>query len=214
MGKYTAVIFDLDGVICHTDKYHYQGWKAVADELGIYFDEVINNRLRGVSRMESFDIVLERYDGDMSPEDKVKWASKKNDIYVQLLENLTPTDVDDDVLKTLKELKSSGLKLAIGSSSKNAQFILKQIGLTDMFDQIADGTHISNSKPHPEVFLKAADFLGVDPAVCLVVEDAESGVDAAIAAGMACAAISDAVNCGKGDYNLTKLSDLLEIILR
>ena len=212
MSKYKAVIFDLDGVICHTDKYHYLGWKAVADELGIYFDEVINNRLRGVSRMESFEIILERYDSVMSEADKIKWAERKNGIYVDLLKELGPADVSGDVLRTLESLKAAGFKLAIGSSSKNAQFILRQIGLIDFFDAVADGTHISNSKPHPEVFLKAAEFIGVEPEFCLVVEDAESGVEAALAAGMDAAAIGDAVHCGKGTYNLTVLSDLLEII--
>lgn len=207
--KYKAIIFDLDGVICHTDKYHYLGWKAVADELGIYFDEIINNRLRGVSRMESFEIVLERYQGEMSEDDKIKWATKKNDIYVDLLKNLSPADVSEDVKSTLDKLKKAGTKMAIGSSSKNAQFILGQIGLLDYFDAIADGTHISNSKPHPEVFLKAADFLGVEPKICLVVEDAESGVEAALAAGMDVAAIGDAVHCGKGTYNLAVFSDLM-----
>jgi len=207
--KYKAIIFDLDGVICHTDKYHYLGWKAVADELGIYFDEIINNRLRGVSRMESFEIVLERYQGEMSEDDKIKWATKKNDIYVDLLKNLSPADVSEDVKSTLDKLKKAGTKMAIGSSSKNAQFIIGQIGLLDYFDAIADGTHISNSKPHPEVFLKAADFLGVEPKICLVVEDAESGVEAALAAGMDVAAIGDAVHCGKGTYNLAVFSDLM-----
>ena len=210
--KYTAIIFDLDGVICHTDKYHYQGWKAVADELNIYFDEQINNRLRGVSRMESFEIVLERYPSVMPEEEKVNWAAKKNDIYVDLLKNLTPEDVTPEVKNTLDELKKLGLKMAIGSSSKNAQMILNRIGLLDFFDAIADGTHISNSKPHPEVFLKAASFLGVDPKICLVVEDAESGVEAALAAGMDAAAIGDAVHSGKGTYNLAVFSDLLAIV--
>ena len=211
MKKYNAIIFDLDGVICHTDKYHYQGWKAVADELDIYFDEVINNRLRGVSRMQSFEIVLERYNGVMPEEEKIKWAAKKNDIYVSLLQNLTPADVTPDVLHTLKTMKSQGYKLAIGSASKNAPFILERIGVIGFFDAIADGNHITYSKPHPEVFLKGAEFLGVEPGACLVVEDAESGIEAAIAAGMHAAAIGDAVNCGKGHYNLAKLSDLLDI---
>ena len=210
--KYTAIIFDLDGVICHTDKYHYQAWKAVADELDIYFDETINNRLRGVSRMESFEIILERYPSAMPEEEKVKWAEKKNAVYVNLLKNLTPADVSREVRDTLDELRRSGLKLAIGSSSKNARLILSQVGLPDFFDAIADGTHISNSKPHPEVFLKGAAYLGVTPECCLVVEDAESGVQAAINAGMDSAAIGDAVNCGKGTYNLERFSDLLGVV--
>ena len=212
MKKYNAIIFDLDGVICHTDKYHYQCWKAIADELGIYFDEVINNRLRGVSRMQSLDIVLERYDGAMPEEDRAIWATKKNDIYVGLLKNLTPADVTPDVLHTLETLKAQGYKLAIGSASKNAPFILERIGVMGYFDAIADGNQTTHSKPHPEVFLKGAELLGVEPETCLVVEDAENGIEAAIAAGMHAAAIGDAVNCGKGDYNLTKLSDLLEIV--
>ena len=211
--KYTAIIFDLDGVICHTDQYHYQAWKAVADELNIYFDETINNRLRGVSRMESFEIILERYPSTMPEADKIKWAAKKNDMYVNLLKNLTPEDVSPEVQHTLDTLKKSGYKMAIGSSSKNAQLILSQIGLLGYFDAIADGTHISNSKPHPEVFLKGAAFLDVLPELCLVVEDAESGVEAAINAGMDSAAIGDAVHCGKGTYNLERFSDLLDIVI-
>ena len=124
MKKYNAVIFDLDGVICHTDKYHYQAWKAVADELGIYFDEEINNRLRGVSRMESFEIILERYEGEMSEEEKECWTTKKNDIYKELLKNMSPADLSAEVKETLDDLRANGYKLAIGSSSKNARFIL------------------------------------------------------------------------------------------
>jgi len=211
--NYSAIIFDLDGVICHTDRYHYQGWKAVADALDIYFDEIINNRLRGVSRMESFEIVLERYPGVMSAAEKVKWAEKKNAVYVNLLKNLAPADVSAEVRDTLDALRNAGLKLAIGSSSKNAQLILSQVGLLDFFDAIVDGTHISHSKPDPEVFLKGASTLNVAPEACLVVEDAESGVEAAINAGMDSAAIGDAVNCGQGTYNLKTFSDLVEIVI-
>ena len=123
--KYRAIIFDLDGVICHTDKYHYQAWKAVADKLGIYFDEAINNRLRGVSRMESFEIILERYEGAMSEEEKVRYAAEKNEIYKELLKNMTPGDLSPEVKDTLDALRLAGAKLAIGSSSKNARFILE-----------------------------------------------------------------------------------------
>lgn len=194
--KYNAVIFDLDGVICHTDKYHYEAWKRVADELGIYFDEVINNRLRGVSRMESFEIILERYDGTMSEEQKVEYTTKKNEIYKELLKNMSPKDLSPEVKKTLDELRTRGLKLAIGSSSKNARFILGQLGLGDYFDAISDGNNISNSKPNPEVFVKAAQFVKENPENCLVVEDAKAGLEAAIAGGMDCAAVGDAVLSG------------------
>ena len=124
--KYKAVIFDLDGVICHTDTYHYQAWKQIADELGIYFDEEINNRLRGVSRMESFEIILERYDGTMSLEDKVVYTTRKNEAYKELLKNMSPADLSPEVKETLDGLRAKGLKLAIGSSSKNAGFILER----------------------------------------------------------------------------------------
>ncbi len=210
--KYEAVIFDLDGVICFTDKYHYQAWKAVADALGIYFDEEINNRLRGVSRMESFEIILERYDGVMSEEDKIAYTTKKNDIYKELLKNMSPADLSSEVKKTLDALRAKGLKLAIGSSSKNTPFILGQLGLGDYFDAISDGNNITKSKPDPEVFVKASQFVETPADKCLVVEDAKAGLEAAIGGGMDCAAIGDAVKSGLGTYNLTMFSDLLKVV--
>lgn len=210
--KYEAVIFDLDGVICFTDKYHYQAWKAVVDELGIYFDEEINNRLRGVSRMESFEIILERYDGVMSEEDKIAYTTKKNDIYKELLKNMSPADLSSEVKETLDALRAKGLKLAIGSSSKNTPFILGQLGLGDYFDAISDGNNITKSKPDPEVFVKASQFVETPADKCLVVEDAKAGLEAAIGGGMDCAAIGDAVKSGLGTYNLTTFSDLLKVV--
>lgn len=210
--RYRAIIFDLDGVICHTDKYHYMAWKQVADELGIYFDEEINNRLRGVSRMESFEIILERYDGVMSGEEKLQYTTKKNEVYKELLKNMTPKDLSDEVRDTLYALREKGLKLAIGSSSKNAKFILGQLGLRDFFDAVSDGNNISHSKPDPEVFIKAAQFLGENPEKCLVVEDAKAGLEAAIAGGMECAAIGDAVSCGLATWNLAAFSDLETVV--
>ncbi|MGN0465713.1 MAG: beta-phosphoglucomutase [Lachnospiraceae bacterium] len=209
---YKAIIFDLDGVICHTDKYHYQAWKKIADELGIYFDETINNRLRGVSRMESFDIILERYDGDMSQEEKSLYTTKKNEVYKELLKNMSPDDLSSEVKDTLDKLRESGLKLAIGSSSKNAKFILGQLGLGQFFDAISDGNNITNSKPDPEVFVKAAQYVGEDVKDCLVVEDAKAGLEAAIAGGMDCAAIGDAVASGLATFHLTQFCDLLKVI--
>lgn len=210
--KYKAVIFDLDGVICHTDQYHYQAWKTVADRLGIYFDEEINNRLRGVSRMESFDIILERYEGTMSQEEKIKYTTEKNDVYKELLKQMSPSDLSAEVKETLDALRKSGLQVAIGSSSKNAVFILGQLGLGDYFDAISDGNNISRSKPDPEVFLKAAEYIQIPAADCLVVEDAKAGVEAALAGGMECAAIGDAVSCGLATYNLTAFRDLIEVV--
>lgn len=209
--KYRAVIFDLDGVICHTDKYHYRAWKKVADKLHIYFDQEINNRLRGVSRMESFDIILERYDGIMSQEDKVRYTTEKNEVYKELLKEMSPRDLSEEVKETLDSLRKAGLKLAIGSSSKNAGFILGQLGLAGYFDAISDGNNITKSKPDPEVFLKAAEFIGEQPKDCLVVEDAKAGIEAAIAGGMDSTAIGDAVFCGLATKNLAAFGDLLNV---
>ena len=153
-----AVIFDLDGVICFTDKYHYIAWKKLADKEGIYFDETINNRLRGVSRMDSLDIILEKATKKYSQAEKEDMAAEKNATYVELLKEMSPSDLSDEVRGTLNELRNRGYKLAIGSSSKNTKMILGQLGLGDFFDAISDGTNITKSKPDPEVFLKAAEL--------------------------------------------------------
>lgn len=208
-----AVIFDLDGVLVFTDKLHYQAWKEMADGLGVYFDEQINNRLRGVGRMDCLDIILERYEGEpLSQEKKEELATSKNDAYRELLKTMSPEDVTDEVRDTLAELKRRGYKIALGSASKNARFILEQTKLIDALDAISDGNNISRSKPDPEVFVKAAEFLQEPAAECLVVEDAEAGIDAGNAGGMKTAAIGDAVNCGKSDYTLKTFSDLLDIL--
>lgn len=207
--KYRAVIFDLDGVICHTDKYHYQAWKQIADELGIYFDETINNRLRGVSRSESFEIIMEHYDGMLSEEEKEVYTRKKNEIYKELLKNMSPKDLPTEVKDTLEELRRRGLRLAIGSSSRNAGFILSRLGLDGFFDAVSDGNNITRSKPDPEVFLKAAEYLGEKPENCLVVEDANAGLEAAKSGGMDCAGIGDTVGSGLADYSLESFKNLL-----
>lgn len=208
-----AIIFDLDGVLVFTDKFHYQAWKQLADRLGVYFDEEINNRLRGVSRMASLDIVLERADREYSQAEKEAMAAEKNAAYRKLLSTMTPADVSDEVHKTLAELKRRGYKLAIGSSSKNAKFILERVQLLDMFDAISDGTNISHSKPDPEVFLKAAEFLGEAPEDCAVVEDAYAGIDAAKAGGMTAIGIGDAAGYEKADYRLDSFSQLETLVL-
>ena len=208
-----AVIFDLDGVICFTDKYHYLGWKMLADRLGIYFDEKINDRLRGVSRMASLEIVLERSEKTYTESEKEAFAAEKNENYRRLLANMSPADLTEEVRNTLDELRRRGYLLAIGSSSKNAKFILERIGLGSFFDAIADGTDITRSKPDPEVFLVAARKLGLDPGSCAVVEDARSGIQAAKAAGMtALALFGDAKGCGFEDCDLLSFSDLLNVL--
>lgn len=161
--------------------------------------------------MESFEIILERYDGVMSEEDKVVYTTKKNDIYKELLKNMSPADLSEEVKATLEALRAKGLKLAIGSSSKNTPFILGQLGLGDYFDAISDGNNITKSKPDPEVFVKASQFVNVPADKCLVVEDAKAGLEAAIGGGMDCAAIGDAVKSGLGTYNLTTFADLLKV---
>lgn len=211
--KKKAVIFDLDGVICFTDKFHYQAWKTLADRLGIYFDEKINDRLRGVSRMASLDIILERAGVEYSQEEKERFAAEKNTVYQELLKKMSPADLSDEVKNTLAVLRERGYKLSIASSSKNTKFILKQIGLGDFFDAIADGNDITRSKPDPEVFLASAQKIGIAPEDCVVVEDAKAGIEAAKAGGMtALALFGDAKGCCLEDYNLSSFSDLLNIL--
>lgn len=211
--KIKAVIFDLDGVLCFTDKYHYQAWKALADELGIYFDKKINDRLRGVSRMASLEIILERSDQQYSHEEKVELTDKKNVLYRNLLRNMNPEDVTEEVRQTLTELKRRGYILAIGSSSKNAQFIINQIDAASYFDAVADGNDITSSKPDPEVFLTAALKLGISPEECVVVEDADAGIKAAKAGNMTAFALGgDARYSSEKDVNLSGFADLLNYL--
>lgn len=200
-------------MICSTDEYHYLAWKQMADSLGVYFDREINNRLRGVSRMASLDIVLERYEGEpLSQERKVELAAMKNDIYRESLKRMSPADLPEDVARTLNALRAMGLKLAIGSSSKNTPFILERLGLGSFFDAVSDGNNITHSKPDPEVFLKAAQFLGLTPEDCLVVEDAVSGAQAGKAGHFRVVCVGDASAAGAGDHNLTAFSQLLDLM--
>ena len=209
--KYQGIIFDLDGVICSTDEYHFQAWKALAERLGIPFDRERNNLLRGVSRMQSLEIILEKSDKTYTDEEKAAFAEEKNTLYRRLLGQMSTADLSDDVKTTLTALRGAGLHLAVGSSSKNTPFILERIGLGGFFDAVADGNCITHSKPHPEVFLKAAEMLGLSPAVCLVVEDAHAGVEAAVAGGFRCAAMGDAKDDDRADWHLSTFSDLLGI---
>lgn len=211
MNTINAIIFDLDGVICFTDQYHYQAWKELADAEGIYFDKKINGRLRGVSRMESLNIILEKASKGYTQEEKEMLAAKKNESYVRLLEKMSPSDLSDEVKNTLDTLRQRGYKLAIGSSSKNTKKILKQIGLEGYFDAISDGTNITKSKPDPEVFLKAAEMVDEKPKHCLVVEDALAGIDAAYAGGFLSAGIGDAAGHAHVTYPILTFDELLSI---
>ena len=209
--KYKGVIFDLDGVICFTDELHYPAWKALADRLNIYFDREINQRMRGVSRMDSLNILLEKSDVEYSEVQKEAFAAEKNAIYADSLRKMSEKDVSDDVRQTLKTLREKGVKIALGSSSKNAQAILERIGLEEMFDAVSDGNGLEKFKPDPEVFLKAAEKLGLEPKDCLVVEDAVAGIDAGVAGGFATAGIGSAAGYDKAEYKIEKVSDILKI---
>lgn len=205
-----GIIFDLDGVLVFTDQYHYLAWKRIADELGIFFDEEINNRLRGVSRMDSLEIILENYHGNpLSQEQKDALAEQKNNFYRELLQDMTPGSVASSVRHTLQTLRQRGYKLAVGSSSRNAKTILERVELTNAFDAISDGTNIVRTKPDPEVFLKAAKFLELMPEECAVVEDAAAGIDAACAAGMVSIGIGDASEYHKASCKIQNFSQLL-----
>lgn len=210
--KIEGIIFDLDGVICSTDQYHYQAWKSLADSLGIYFDKKINDRLRGVSRAESLEIVLENSDKVYSDEQKAALAERKNDMYVQLIRQMTPDDLSDDVRMTLQELRRRGYRLAIGSSSKNTRTILRQIGPGDFFDAVSDGTNITHSKPDPEVFLKAAEMLRLNAGSCIVVEDARAGIEAAANGHFYSAGVGEAATDPRVTWPIRKISDLLGIV--
>ena len=209
---FKAIIFDLDGVLCFTDEYHYLAWKATADSIGVPFDQAVNNRLRGVSRMESLDIILEKCTQSLSAAEKEVLADQKNRQYQDYLRKMTPSDLPTEVRETLDGLRQKGLRLAVGSSSKNTPLILRQIGLDGFFDAVADGNGVKRSKPAPDVFLLAAELLNIDPADCLVVEDAVSGAQAAHAAGMKAACVGDAAQNQAGDYNMGSIRELLELV--
>lgn len=184
MTNIKACLFDLDGVIVDTAKYHYLAWKKLANELGFEFTEEDNERLKGVSRMKSLEILLEI--GGLAFDEAAKdaLAAKKNTWYVEYISKMDSSEILPGVLDFLSSLKKNGIKTALGSVSKNAMTILTNIGIVDCFDAVIDGTKIINAKPHPEVFLKGAKELEVDPKDCVVFEDAQAGIEAAINAGM------------------------------
>ena len=184
-------IFDLDGVLVDTAKYHYWAWKRLAKELGFDFSEQHNERLKGVSRMASLDILLEVGGIKDLPEEKQNLAAKKNTWYVAYINRMTPDEILPGVLDFLHQLKAAHVKTALGSASKNAPLILKRTGLARFFDAIIDGNTITKAKPDPEVFLLGAQALGVPAEHCVVFEDAEAGVEAALRAGMKCVGVGN-----------------------
>ena len=207
-----GIIFDLDGVIVSTDQYHYEAWKALADREGIYFDKNINNRLRGVSRRESLMIILEKSQRKYNELEIEEMLNYKNEIYRNSLNKLTKIDIMPGIVELLEYLESQNIKKAIGSSSKNTMLILDRIGLKAKFDYIVDGIMITNTKPDPEVFIKARLGLGLQEDECLVVEDAIAGVMASHYANIKAIAVGDAAKNKKGDYNLDNVLDLIKIL--
>lgn len=194
-----ACLFDLDGVVVDTAKYHFIAWKALAEELGFEFTLEDNERLKGVSRMQSLEILLEIGGMQFSNAEKLAMAEKKNTLYVSYIEKMTPEETLPGVENFLQELRNSGIKIALGSASKNAPMILERIQLTEMFDAIVDGNSISEAKPNPEVFLKGAEKLCVLPEHCVVFEDAIAGIEAAQNANMYSVGIGDSDNLGFAD---------------
>lgn len=207
-----AVIFDLDGVIVTTDHLHYLAWQKMAEKENIYFDKKINNRLRGISRMASLEIILEKATKQYTEDEKISLATYKNNVYVTLLQDLDEEAILPHVLDVINQLKTLGVKVAIGSSSRNTPIILKQIGLQHAFDGVADGNDIKHSKPNPEVFLKASEKIGIEPADCMVIEDAEAGIEAAKAADMFGFAVGDAKKSKRADYASDDLQDIIKLI--
>ena len=201
-----GVIFDLDGVITDTAEYHYLAWKRLADEQGIPFNRVDNEALRGVSRRESLNLMLK---GRQIPESQAQaWMERKNDYYREMLSQITPADVLPGALPLLRELRQSGIKIAIASASKNARDVLNSLGLIDSIDVLCDGYSVSEPKPAPDLFLFATQQLGLPPSVCVVVEDAEAGVEAALSAGMRCIGLGPPARVGKADMLRPSLEGL------
>lgn len=209
-----AIIFDLDGVLCSTDEFHYKAWKKLCDEKGLIFNRYINEKLRGIGRLESYKIILKEngIKEDISiMNESIKY---KNELYRKYLSIMDNSFVSKDVTDTLKKLKSMKIKIAVGSSSKNAPYILMKTELLKYFDVVVDGNMIMHSKPNPEVFVKAADLLNSKYEETLVVEDAESGVIAALSAGMVAIAYRQPKlnNTNKNLFFINEISEILKFI--
>lgn len=202
-----ACIFDLDGVVVDTAKYHFIAWRALADELGFEFTPEDNERLKGVSRMQSLEILLEIGGLQFTDQEKEEMAARKNALYVSYIEKMTPEEILPGVELFLQELRKNKIKIALGSASKNAPMILERIGLTALFDSVIDGNSITEAKPNPEVFLKGAESLGVKPEHCVVFEDAIAGIEAARNAGMRCVGIGQPDTLGMADLVIPGFQD-------
>lgn len=213
-----AFIFDLDGVIVDTAKYHFLAWKKLADNLGFEFTLEHNELLKGVSRVRSLEILLDIGKVDLPEDEKLKIMQEKNEHYLKYITQMGQEEILDGILNVLLHLKKQNIPFSLGSASKNARLILKQLKLIDLFDAIVDGNDVSNAKPDPEVFLIAAKKLNTDPQNCIVIEDAIAGVEAANNAGMTSVGIGDKDILGAATIVLKTTADLtielIETILR
>jgi beta-phosphoglucomutase len=202
-----AVIFDLDGVIVDTAHYHFIAWKRLAKELGIDFNEKENEQLKGVSRMRSLEIILELGNLRLSQQEMERLADKKNKWFVDYINAMKPDEIFPGVKELIQSIRFNGIKVALASSSKNADTVLNLLNIKDLFDAIVDGKMITHTKPDPEIFLLAAKKLNISPSKCLVFEDAEAGVEAAIAAGMKCIGVGSAQQLSKANVVVSKTPD-------
>ena len=209
-----AVIFDLDGVVVDTAKYHYLAWRKLAAELGFVFDEANNERLKGVSRMTSLEIVLETGKiQNLSMEEKIALADRKNGYYLDMVSTIDESEILPGIPAFLERLRAEGYKIALGSASKSGGMILKKLGLMPFFDAVVDGNLVERPKPDPEVFVKAAQLLGIPCEECVVVEDARAGVQAAHAGGMRCIGIGDARILGEAEKVVPDTEELNQVDL-
>ena len=203
-----ACIFDLDGVIVDTARYHFLAWQQTAEKLGIVFTEHDNEKLKGVSRVRSLELILELGGVSKTHEEKEALCADKNDIFTAYISQMDKSEILPGVERFLLELRQAGIKIALGSASKNARTILTKIGLLDRFDVIVDGTHVTAAKPDPEVFLKGAQQLGIEPGSCCVFEDAQSGVEAARRAGMYCIGVGSPDSLGLADFCISNFDEM------
>jgi beta-phosphoglucomutase len=205
-----AFIFDLDGVITDTAEYHFLAWKALAEDLGITFTREDNEELKGVSRMDSLEKILEigGRAADFTAEEKNALADKKNDHYLKLIQDITPSDLLPAIKELITDIKAKGLKLGMASASKNAFTVMESLGMKSEFDIIVDAKTVVNGKPHPEVFLRAAEMLEVEPEACIGVEDASAGVQAIKAAGMFAVAVGPKESFEKADLVYSSTAEL------
>jgi beta-phosphoglucomutase len=211
-----ACIFDLDGVIVDTARYHYLAWRRLAEEIGVDFTESDNERLKGVSRMRSLEIICELGGVVLSQAEMEQMADKKNGWFKDYVAMMNPGEIFPGVKALIDDLKGMGIAVALASSSKNAQTVVHRLGIEDTFDAIVDGNMVVHSKPDPEIFLLAARQLGMEPESCVVFEDAEAGVDAALAAGMKCVGVGSPARLGHahivikntGEFEIPILNEL------